>query len=126
MARRRDEHTSWADIGIGNAGLKTTMRALHFAFRWGMVSAVLGGQPESVDQYAEVTQTPRATAFRLQRAFREAFPTEDTPDRINKVSGLQEQYDEIAKEWGYNIRKAELSVGGERFVFALGAAIADV
>jgi hypothetical protein len=125
MARRRDEHTSWADIGIGHAGLKTTMRALEFAFRWGMVNAVLGGEPESVDEYAEVTQTPRATAFRLQKAFRQAFPMETTPDRMNKVSGLQERYDEIAKQWGYNIRKAEGSVG-ERFVFALGAAIADV
>lgn len=125
MARGQYKRTSWADIGIGNAGLKITMRGLEFAFRWGMTNAVLGGEPESVDEYAEVTQTPRATAFRMQKAFRQAFPMESTPDRMNKVSGLQERYDEIARLSGYNIRKAEIAAG-EGFIFDLGAADADV
>ena len=35
--------------------------------------------PESVEEYAEVLDESRATAFRDQQAFRKAFPTEETP-----------------------------------------------
>lgn len=114
---------TWADVGVQNAGLRTTVLALSFAYDWGMATAVLGAEPRSVDEYVEVTQTPRATAFRQQRAFRKAYPRESTPARMNEISGMQSKYDELAQRYNHNIRKAEVA-GGQALVFELGSCAA--
>jgi hypothetical protein len=114
---------TWADVGVQNAGLRTTVLALSFAYDWGMATAVLEAEPESVEEYVEVTQTPRATAFRQQKAFRKAFPRESTPTRMNEVSGMQSKYDDLASKYNYNIRKAEIA-GGQALVFELGSCTA--
>lgn len=62
---------------------------------WGLATASLGREPESVEEYAEEMQESRATAFRDQAAFRKAFPNEESPLRMNQQSGAQERYDEL-------------------------------
>ncbi|MGD0895889.1 MAG: hypothetical protein ABSA08_07785 [Acidimicrobiales bacterium] len=86
---------TWIEVGLSNAGLRTTMRAFKFAVGWGVTTAALGRPPESVEEYADATRTSRATAFRDQQAFRAAFPLEDGPERMNAVTGAQAAYEEI-------------------------------
>jgi len=52
-------------------------------------------EPTNIEEYAEVMQESRATAFRDQQAFRQAFPDEENPTRMNKRSGAQDRYDEL-------------------------------
>jgi len=86
---------TWLEVGLSNAGFRTTLRAFKFAVGWGLTTAVLGRRPESVEEYADATRTSRATAFRDQQAFRAAFPLEDGPERMNAVTGAQAAYGEI-------------------------------
>jgi hypothetical protein len=52
-------------------------------------------EPANIEEYAEIMQESRATAFRDQQAFRQAFPDEENPTRMNKVSGAQDRYDDL-------------------------------
>lgn len=54
-----------------------------------------GHEPVNIEEYAEVMQESRATAFRDQQAFRQAFPDEENPTRMNKVTGAQDRYDDL-------------------------------
>lgn len=62
---------------------------------WGLATASLGREPESIEEYAQEMQESRATAFRDQAAFRKAFPSEESPLRMNQQSGAQDRYDEL-------------------------------
>lgn len=85
---------------------------------WGLATAELGREPESVDEYAEVMQESRATAFRDQQAFRKAYPKEETPTRMNQVTGAQARYDEIYRKVK-NHRQAALQA--QSMIFTVGA-----
>jgi hypothetical protein len=114
---------TWSELGVRNAGFRTTLRALQFAMSWGVATASLGHEPGSVEEYAEFWGESRATAFREQQAFREAFPNETTPARMNALSGLREWSEEIVRI-GDDLK--ELRVRAKSGVFTLGAAPADV
>jgi hypothetical protein len=101
-----------------NAGIRATTRGLKFAMGWGLATATLGREPESVEEYAEVMQESRATAFRDQQAFRQAYPEEENPTRMNKVTGAQARYDEIFLDLK-DLRKA--SVKAQPMIFTVGA-----
>jgi len=88
---------TWAHIGWRNAGMRKTNRALRFAVSWGLATAQLGREPASVEEYAETMDESRATAFRNQQAFREAFPSETSPARMNRTSGAQDRCNELWK-----------------------------
>jgi hypothetical protein len=90
---------------------------------WGLATAELGREPESVEEFAQTMELSRRTAFRDQEHFREAFPTETTPGRMNRVTGAQARYDETyrrLKELGAARREAE------HLTFYVGSALADV
>ncbi len=86
---------TWIEVGLSNAGFRTTLRAFKFALGWGLTTAALGRPPECVEEYADATRTSRATAFRDQQAFHAAFPLENGPERMNAVTGAQVRYKEI-------------------------------
>jgi hypothetical protein len=92
---RKPHAETWAERGFKNAGMLSTARGLKFAMGWGLFMASEGREPENIDEYAEVMQESRATAYRDQQAFRQAFPDEESPTRMNKVSGAQERYNEV-------------------------------
>ena len=94
---KKQRQVTWADIGYKNAGFRATARALKFAMAWGLATAELGREPESIEEYAETVEESRATAFRDQQAFRRAFPDEVSPARMNQVSGTQERCDELVR-----------------------------
>lgn len=62
---------------------------------WGMACVVLGREPESIDEFAEVAEVSRATAFRSQQAFRKAFPMLEGPTDLNRRSGMIPAYEEL-------------------------------
>jgi hypothetical protein len=96
MANRT--RVTWAELGFQNAGIVATTRAIGFVVEWGLATAYLGREPESIEEFARVADESRATAFRNQQAFRRAFPDEETPARINRVTGAQARYDAIIKK----------------------------
>jgi hypothetical protein len=119
----KPQRPTWAQVGIRNAGIRKTGTALSFAVWWGLATAELGREPESVDEFAATMEMSRRTAFRDQGYFRQAFPTESTPGRINKITGAQARYDELyrkLKERGAARRDAQ------HLSFFLGASLADV
>lgn len=120
VAKKR---ATWAEVGLQHAGFRATVRALRFAMAWGLATAELGREPESIDEYAEVMQENRRTAFRDQAAFREAFPMEDSPGRMNQVTGAQDRYNAAYKRLksvGAALSKVE------SVTFDVGSAPADI
>ncbi len=114
---------TWAEVGIRNAGFRKTVNALQFALSWGLATAELGREPATVDEFAQVMKVSRRTAFRDQEHFREAFPSETTPSRMNILTGAQKRYDEAYK------RLKELGAAeraSEHVAFHVGASLADV
>ncbi len=65
----------------------------------------------------------RTKAFRDQRAFRTAFPSELTPGRMNRATGSQQRYDEARKRLK-NVGAAYRDMLA--FTFVLGSKPADV
>lgn len=106
-----------------NSNFRTTIRALQFVMAWGLATATLGREPESIEEFAETMDISRRTAFRNQEAFRQAYPTEVTPGRINQVTGAQKRYDDTFKELR-SVGKAMKEV--EPLTFFVGSAVADV
>ncbi len=103
MARRAKKPRTWAQVAVLNAGFRDALRAFEFAIDWGLAAAMLGRQPETVEEYAEVAEVSRATAFRNQQAFRKAFPSLEGPAELNELTGQQKRYDEFmaaAKDLG--------------------------
>lgn len=103
---------------MANAGLRGTIRAFKFALAWGLATAELHREPESVEELAQVMKLSRATAFRDQAAFRKAFPGEVSPSRMNEVTGQQARYNDLHRTLssvGERERAAEASI------FTLGA-----
>lgn len=99
--------------------MRATTRGLQFALGWGLATAWLGREPESVEEYAETVYLSRASAFRDQQAFRKAFPMETSPARMNETSGVQARYNELARR----IRdRKKLVREAQPILFSLGAA----
>lgn len=116
VARKRP--LTWAEVGFLNAGIRGASRGLKFALGWAIVTADLGREPESVEEYAEVLDESRATAFRDQQAFRKAFPTEETPTRMVQTSGMQDRMNEVVRRVK-DSRKA--AIEAQPLIFSLGA-----
>ncbi len=113
---------AWAELGWRNAGMRTTDRALRFAVRWGMCAAELGRELKSIEEYAELTGESRASAFRDQQAYREAFPNEENPTRMNERSGAQARLDEL---WELHRDRARVALAAQPLAYVIGGAPAD-
>src|SRR4051794_30195625 len=94
MARKAKPRT-WAQVAVANAGFRDGLRAFEFALAWGLATAFLGREPESIEEYAEVAEVSRATAFRQQQAFRKALPDLSGPAELTEATGQQRQFEEF-------------------------------
>lgn len=107
-----------AEVAIANAGLGQTVLAFEFMMGWGMATAMLGREPENMEEYAELANMNRATAYRHRAAFLKAFPTEESPTRLNDETGQAERYRQMvggAKQLGKVLRESKA------FLFSLGS-----
>jgi hypothetical protein len=85
---------------------------------WGLATAELHRDPESIEEFAEVMEVSRATAFRDQQAFRKCYPTLTSPTEMNEATGQQERYNEFRRSLG----SAKKAAGeAEATIFNLGA-----
>lgn len=80
MAKREREVT-WLEVAVRNAGIRKAMTATTWAYCWAITREAIGHDP-SVEEVADWWKTSRATAFREQAAFRQAFPTLESPAAI--------------------------------------------
>jgi hypothetical protein len=119
MVPTRKRPITWAEVGVRNAGFRKTMVAFQFAFAWGLLTATLGREPESVEEYADFWDVSRAKAFRDQQYWRECFPSELTPGHFNEVSGSQARYNEAWKRLR-DISKARTEL--QSMVLSMGGA----
>jgi hypothetical protein len=110
---------TWAELGWRNAGMRTTNRAVNFAVRWGTLSAELGREPRSIDEFAELVGESRASAFRDQQAFREAFPAESSPRRMIELSGARSRLDDL---WAMHGDRDRVALAAQPLVYLLGGA----
>lgn len=116
MAKKRPART-WLEVAVANAGMRTGVRAMTWAYEWAVTRESLGHDP-SVEEVAEWWALTRRTAFREQAAFREAFPTLESPAAIysspqaraalRAMANIGEGADEIGEK--RRARKAEIGI----------------
>src|SRR3954471_20540291 len=69
---------------VKKVGWKKGRQVWAFMGAWGLIESRLGHQP-TLEEYAKWWKVSRATAFREQALFRECFPDEATPSRLNAL-----------------------------------------
>jgi hypothetical protein len=80
-ARRHMPKRTWIELGVQNAGMRKTLKAINWAYCWAVVRESLNRDP-TVEEVADWWNSSRRSAFRDQAAFREAFPNLDSPAPI--------------------------------------------
>jgi hypothetical protein len=99
MLKKRPART-WLEVAVARAGLRTGLRAMTWAYEWGVTREALGHEP-TVEEVAEYWNLTRRTAFREQAAFREAFSTMESPapiyDTDEARAALKKQADVLSK-----------------------------
>jgi len=68
-----------------------------FAMAWGLATGRTGREPESVEEYAETVEGEPSPAYRDYQAFHRAFPGEESPARMNQVSGNRSAHEELVR-----------------------------
>lgn len=126
MLKKRPART-WLEVAVANAGLRTGVRGMTWAYQWAVARESLGHEP-SVEEVAEWWALTRRTAFRDQAAFREAFPMLETPARIYESEAVrdalkrQADFGDKIEEAGKRRRERKAEVG----IAALGGLPADL
>lgn len=69
------------ELAISRQGIVKGSQTMTFIVSWGMADQAHGG-PITLEEYAAHWKVSRATAFREQARFREAFPEHATPQAI--------------------------------------------
>ncbi|MEI8148339.1 MAG: hypothetical protein WCG62_04585 [Actinomycetes bacterium] len=96
MPTKQPRHPqTWMELGVTNAGLRQTFRAITWALDWQTVRASLDNDP-SVEEVAKWWNESLRTTYRNQAAFRDAFPTLETPAQIFTSPQAQEAIKAVA------------------------------
>lgn len=85
---KRKRPVTWLEIGVSNAGMRATVKAINWAYCWAVVRESLEREP-TADEVAEWWTMSRRTAFREQKAFRDAFPLLETPAPIYDADAVR-------------------------------------
>jgi hypothetical protein len=79
MARRQPR--TLLEVAMAQVGMRRGARVIAFMIAWNVVRRELGHEP-TIEEYGDWWKVSRATAFREQQMFREAFPGEENPARL--------------------------------------------
>jgi hypothetical protein len=79
--KRKSSRPTLQQLASARVGQTKGAKVVAFIVMWAIAEEALG-HPPTLEEYAEWWRESRSTAFRLQARFREAFPTEATPQRI--------------------------------------------
>jgi hypothetical protein len=74
-------HVTWIEVAVRNVGIRKAYSAMSWAYNWAATRESLKHEP-SVEEVAKWSRQSVRTSYREQAAFREAFPTLDTPAQI--------------------------------------------
>jgi hypothetical protein len=69
-------------IAARQIGLRRAFRVLTFMAAWDRARRALDKRPITLEEYRAWWRENERTAYREQALFREAFPSETTPDRL--------------------------------------------
>lgn len=69
-------------VASERVGVRKAFKVLTFMATWDRARRAMRKQALTLDEYADWWKEPRSTSFRHQALFREAFPGEETPDRL--------------------------------------------
>jgi hypothetical protein len=81
VAQGPGRQVTWMEVAAKNAGIRRGISGLGWAYAWAVARESLGHDP-SVEEVADWWRQSHRTAYRNQAAFRKAFPTLETPQRI--------------------------------------------
>jgi hypothetical protein len=70
-------------------GLRRAFRVLTFMAAWDRAKRAMCKGPITLEEYGEWWKESRATIYREQALFRQAFPGETTPDRLLGLASVQ-------------------------------------
>lgn len=118
MVRRKP--STWLEVAISHGGLRSGVRAITWAYLWGVTRERRGTDP-TVEEVAECWHSSRSTAFRDQTHFRKAFPNYDTPAPLFEAADARRQVRATAKamdELEQSLRKGTARV--DRAILQLG------
>jgi hypothetical protein len=76
-------------IASKRVGLRRAFGTLAFMAAWDVARTRTRREKLTLDEYADYWRVSRATAFREQARFREAFPSEQTPDALLDLAATQ-------------------------------------
>jgi hypothetical protein len=71
----RGRRPTWIEVGVSHAGIRSTIKAINWAYCWAVTCEALGHEP-SAEEVAEWWAMSRRTAFR------DAFPMLESPAPI--------------------------------------------
>lgn len=91
----KQRQMTWAQVAVRNAGLRAGLRALRWAYLWSVARLALQHDP-SVEEVAEWWCQSLRTTYRDQAAFRQAFPTLESPTAIYDTPKAREQLQPVA------------------------------
>lgn len=111
---------TWLEIAVRNAGFRRGVRAVTWAFLWGVAREGLGHDP-TVEDVATFWTSSRRTAFRDQASFRKAYPDLDTPaalfetaearKRVRATAKSMQDFEDSLRTGTPRIDKAILQIG---------------
>lgn len=85
---------SFLAITIQRVGLRRAADVGSFVMMWWLMQRELGHRP-TVDDYADWANVSRATAYRDQQKFRDAWPEFDTPSDLALALGFDVVNDQL-------------------------------
>ena len=95
MASKAQRPSTWIEVAVANGGFRKALKALTWAHSWGIVREALGHDP-TADEVSQYWNEPRRTTFREQAAFRECFPSLDTPAPILDTAATRRALRQLA------------------------------
>ena len=118
MAAKAARGPTWLEIAVRNGGFRKAIKALMWAQTWAIAREAIGHDP-TVDEVADWWHAPRRSAFRDQAAFRECFPSLDSPapmfeapeirEKLRRAANASDELDEFARAIKRRIRPSDSS-----------------
>lgn len=87
--RKRRQRPTLQQLAAANVGQIAGAKVVAFIVQWAIAQEALG-HPLTLDEYGDWWNASRSTVFREQARFREAFPSETTPQRLVDLLGREE------------------------------------
>jgi methionine synthase II (cobalamin-independent) len=89
-------HVTWIEVAVRNVGIRKAYSAMSWAYNWATARESLKHDP-SVEEVAKWWRQSVRTSYREQAAFREAFPTLDSPAQIFEDPAVRSKMATVAK-----------------------------